>query len=43
MGKHLSFVFPVDNGLRLGTVLPLVSALHYHIPSGKSKTKNKEE
>jgi hypothetical protein len=41
LGKHLSFVFPLENGLRLGTVLPLVSALHYHTPSGRSKTKRR--
>jgi len=39
VGKHLSFVFPIKNGLQQGTVLPLVSALHYHMLSGRSKTK----
>jgi hypothetical protein len=41
--KHLSFVFPIKNGLQLDTLLPLVSVLHYHMPLGMSKTKNKEE
>lgn len=39
MGKHLYFVFPIENGLQLGRVLPLVSALYYHMLSGRSKTK----
>ena len=43
MHKHLPFVFPIENGLQLDTVLPLVLALHYHMSSGRSKTKNKEE
>jgi hypothetical protein len=43
IGKHLSFVFPVENGLQLDTLLPLVSASHYHMPLGRSKTKRKED
>jgi len=43
VGKHLSFMFPIENGLQLGIVLPLVSALHYHMLSGRPKTKNKQE
>jgi hypothetical protein len=35
MSENLSFVLPIGNNLELDTLLPLVSALHYHMPFGR--------